>query len=209
MRPADMLQQIEKAAAEERRTHALRDVMAKLARANGFSPTRKELDGGIDFIVEYIQHVPGLMTSMQREAERLGAQAHIIPLLTACEEYWDNGMDIIPDHLGLVGLMDDGYYVLSILQAVANQYREANGRPLLGLDMTQANQVMRQMIGEPHASILDQHIGMALAAPMMNQFFSSFQSFTFNRPFVDRDPIWGNASVDEIVNVRMGALGIV
>jgi hypothetical protein len=29
------------------------------------------------------------------------------------------------------------------------------------------------------------------------------------QPLVDRDPIWGNASIDEIVTARMGALGIV
>src|SRR5207244_371999 len=99
----------------------------------GRQPTLAELDAAVAFTVDYIRHVPLLMLAMLGAAEKLGAQSNILPLLDACEQYWFESNDVIPDHHGLVGLMDDGYYVLCVVQAIAERYREANGRPLMGL----------------------------------------------------------------------------
>jgi hypothetical protein len=144
---------------------------------------------------------------MHAAADNLGIQRSIRPLLESCEQYWDTGFDIIPDHLGLVGYMDDAYYILSIIQVIAEQHRQANGAPLMNIQLTPMNQTMRGLIGEPHATILDTAVATAVAAPAFNAMLRNLPFMA--QPLIQTDPIWGNASIDEIVGARMGALGIV
>ncbi|HET7039217.1 MAG TPA: YkvA family protein [Gemmatimonadales bacterium] len=207
MDAAQMMRQIESAVADEQRSHRLRSLLAQVAQANGRRPTRKELDDAVQFVIDYIKHVPLLMMAMHAAAQQLKVQAAVQPLLDGCEQYWFAGIDLIPDHHGLLGYMDDAYYVLSILQEIAERYRQPNGEPLMNMRLRPSNQTMRGLIGEPHASILDAAVGQAVAGP---SFSAMLQNLPYmGRPLVDRDPIWGNASIDEIVNARMGALGIV
>jgi uncharacterized membrane protein YkvA (DUF1232 family) len=207
MRIAPMFEQIEAAIAQEQKGHQLRAILAQVARNNGRQPTDKELDEAVTFVIDYVKHVPLILLAMIGAAEKLGAQSQIVPLLEASEEYWLTGVDLIPDHLGLVGLMDDAYYVLCIIQAIAERHRQANGQPLMNLQLTPFNQIMRGLIGEPHATILDTAVATVLAAPALNAILNRLQFM--GGSLVDRDPIWGNASVDEIVNARLGAMGVV
>lgn len=203
-----IMKQIEAAVTEERRSHRLRNVMIQVAQMYGRNPTEKELEEAVQFVIEYINHVPLLLLTMRGAAIKLGAQKSIDPLLDGCEQYWDQGFDIIPDHLGLLGYMDDAYYVMSIIQGITERHRQADGKPLLGFELTPMNQTMRGLIGEPHATILDTAVASVIAAPGLQALLQGLQQFR-GRSLVDRDPIWGDASIDDIVNVRMGALGIV
>jgi len=207
MNPGQMMRQIDAAIVDEQQSHRLRGVMIQVAQMNGQRPTAKQLDEAVQFCADYIRHVPILMIAMHGAALQLGERGSIDPLLESCQQYWDTGFDIIPDHLGLLGYTDDAYYVLSILQNIAEQYRQPNGAPLMNFQLTGMNQTMRALIGEPHASLLDTAVVTALSAPAMAAMLSGLPFLA--RPLVDQDPIWGNASIDEIVNVRMGALGIV
>jgi len=207
MLTSQMITQIQSAIADEAQSHRLRGIMIQVAQANGLRPTAKEFDDAVQFVIDYINHVPILLLAMHGAAQSLGVQATVRPLLEACEQYWDAGFDLIPDHLGLVGYMDDAYYILSIFQIIADQHRQANGAPLMNMQLTPMNQTMRGLIGEPHATILDTAVATAVAAPVFN---AMLQNLPFlSQPLVDRDPIWGNASINEIVDARMGALGIV
>ncbi|MBI4499939.1 MAG: hypothetical protein HY700_02140 [Gemmatimonadetes bacterium] len=91
----------------------------------------------------------------------------------------------------------------------ANLHARA-GRPLISLDLSQANAIARHLIGEPFAAQLDMIVGQIMGGPIVHAVFDALYRIgasmpTFNTP----DPIWGNASVDEIVNARLGAMGIV
>jgi hypothetical protein len=69
------------------------------------------------------------------------------------------------------------------------------------------NQRVRNLIGEPSATLVDTQIAIALAVPAVMAVLEGLESF--GGTLVDRDPIWGNASIDDIVDARLGALGIV
>jgi hypothetical protein len=205
---SQMFDQIKAAQADEQQTHRLRGLFGQVARSQGRQPTEAELDGAVQFVGEYINHVPLLLLTMTGAALKAGASEAIDPLLEACEQYWQTGFDVIPDHLGLLGYMDDAYYVLSIIQAVNQRHRQADGKPLMSIDLTPFNQHMRNLIGEPHATILDTAVAAVLAAPGLTAILQKLQQFSGGF-LVDRDPIWGDASIDDIVSNRMGALGFV
>jgi hypothetical protein len=70
---------------------------------------------------------------------------------------------------------------------------------------------MRGLIGEPQASTLDNAITMTLSQSLIRQTMEAiFTSGCFiNMNTYAPDPIWGNASIDDIVNTRLGAMGVI
>lgn len=56
--------------------------------------------------------------------------------------------------------------------------------------------------------LTDQHVGITITQNMMGQVMNRILSsgFAFNS---SPDPVWGNASIDQIVVTQMGAMGIV
>jgi hypothetical protein len=208
MNPLDIMKQVQSAIEDEKQNHRLRNTMIQVARMHGRKPTEKELDEAVEFVIEYINHAPFLLIAMHGAAQKHGLQASLRPLLQACQEYWEAGVDLVPDHLGLLGYMDDAYYMLSIIQGIAERHRQPDGSPILDLKLGSVNQTMRGLIGEPPATILDAAVAAALAGPGADAMLQGWKELS-GRNLVDRDPIWGNASIDEIVDARMGALGIV
>jgi hypothetical protein len=90
-------------------------------------------------------------------------------MLQELESYWFETNDLVPDHLGLLGLIDDAYATLFLLQGPSDYCQATFGRPLLVQNMTSANQAIRGLIGEPVVSILDQHVGITMANAMMHR----------------------------------------
>jgi uncharacterized membrane protein YkvA (DUF1232 family) len=208
MRTAEIRKQIKAAMDHERRTNGLRGILKQLANSRGSSPTARELDEALGFIREYIEHVPASMEAIAAAAPKIGGQAQLQHLLSAAEQYWFAGFDIIPDHVGLTGLLDDAYYVLCLMLGISEDYRQRTGTSLLSPNIAQANVVMRAVIGEPHASLLDAAIATAQQGPALQNLFNQIVR-GIGQPMNVPDPIWGNASIDEIVNARMGAMGFV
>src|SRR5688572_25348541 len=100
MNPAAMMRQIDSAIADEQRTGKLRAIVAQVAAQYGRRPTSRELDEAMQFIIDYIKHVPLLFIAMHGASIQLGAERSITPLLEAGEKYWKDGYDVIPDQLG-------------------------------------------------------------------------------------------------------------
>lgn len=208
MRTAEIRKQIKAAVEDERRTHRLRGILVQVANAHGKRPTHQDLDGVLAFVKDYIEHVPATLEAIAAAAPKIGGQAQLQHMLSSAEEYWFAALDIIPDHVGLTGLLDDAYYVLSLMHGISEGYRERTGTSLLSPNILPANVMMRAIIGEPHASLLDAAIASARQGPALQNLINQVVR-GFGQPMNVPDPIWGNASIDEIVNARMGAMGIV
>ncbi len=196
----------------EERTGLLADCLRKLALMNGVQLSEAQMQGVLEFVYGYIQSVPYFMEEGLKAAKKAGMKEEMESVLDAAERYWLEPFDVIPDQYGMLGILDDAYFSLCLIQKVGNHCEEESGNPLLAVDLTPANTMVRGMIGEPHASTLDTLVANALgAAPMMQLMqqvaglMGTYGTLSMDTPH----PMWGNASVDEIVNVQMGAMGIV
>jgi len=198
---------ISKAVADEKRNRRLAGIISEIAKTQGKRPNPADIDGAVAFIRDYIEHVPALLESTATVAEQRGIAGELTPILNVAEQYFLNPQEVIPDHLGLVGLMDDAYFVLRLVQAISDSYRQATGSPLLPLNLIPANLAIRVLIGEPFASQLDLGVAATLALPTIQQGLEQLIPFGGTLPV--KDPIWGNASMDEIVSARLGAMGVV
>ncbi len=200
---------IEEAKIIERQTGMLGQAVINLANANGRSVTELEVQKVIDFISEYIEHAPALMKLIEEAAANSGAQHDVQPILDATENYFLAPDDIIPDHLGLVGLVDDAYLTHSLMQAISDRYKSQSGKSLLPLETHENNAFVRRLIGEPFASILDDHVSATLGGPSVQQNIKQMLTALgqMNLSSVP-DPVWGNARPSEIADARLGAMGV-
>jgi hypothetical protein len=199
---------IERAVRDEQGTGRLAGAIRAFAEENDCDPSEDQVRGAVAFVREYVEHVPCYLEQALGAAERAGVKHELMEMVRGLEAYWFEENHARPHRAGLMGRMDDAYASLSLLQAYSNVCRTLGGHPLLAHDLTQANLVVRQLIGEPGASHLDHRVGMTISQAMMLSVVGQIAASGFHFGH-GPDPIWGDASVDDIVTARLGAMGVV
>jgi hypothetical protein len=202
---------ISKAMKHEDQYHTVASAIAELGAQTGRRLTKAQINEVLTFIKEYVDHVPLFLSEGRKQAKR-----YKIPemenVLSSASWYWALEEDVIPDRIGLLGIMDDAYYSLSLLQGFSDQALQMKGLALLPIDLKPANNNMRMLIGEPAASQLDMVVAEKLGVPnMLNAISAIASSAMAAGPIFSTgpDPMWGNATMDEVVNARLGAMGVV
>lgn len=114
------------------------------------------------FVRSYIMTAPRVMEAALEKANRLGMGDRMGEVLTWVEAYWFDQSDVIPDHLGLVGLLDDAYCCLRLLERVSDEAIAERKKPLVNDDLASANWLAYRLIGEPDNEALEHHVSAAL-----------------------------------------------
>jgi hypothetical protein len=201
---------IRSAVQDETITGRLANCIREVGRQNGVTPTKAQVDQTVDWVRQYVEHVPIYLEQGQSAGERVGLAAEIGQMLGELEAYWFETNDLIPDHQGLPGLADDAYSTLVLLQGMSDYCQTTFGRPLLTDNLGDANKNMRLLLGESVASIIDQRVGMTIGNAMLHRVLGQMAGAGFMFPSAPAtDPMYGNASVDDIVNAKLGAMGVV
>lgn len=141
------------------------DIQAVIAsaRARGVEPlerfvrkrlpeaTQAEVREAVELAVEIVDTVPVLFASARQEAEDRGLTSVAGPLLAHAESYFLDPIDLIPEMTqGLVGLLDDSYLVLRILQNL-----QRGPTPLLEFDLDEPLRFLKRLIGSDVSDQLD------------------------------------------------------
>ena len=199
---------IDAAIEDEERSGRLAGTVRTVARNNGGNPTKKQVKEIVGFVRQYVEQVPHYLGQSVGEARKIGLGNQMNQMASQLEDYWFETDDLIPDHLGLMGLMDDAYATLLLLQSLSEYCQATVGRALVAGDLTPANQMIRLLIGEPAASNLDQRVGATLGQALMPQLASQLAVGGFWLGGAsERD--WGGVSLDEYVDIQLGAMGVV
>lgn len=199
------------ALADEERTGRLANALRERAATHGRSPAAEEVRSAVGFVREYVEHVPAYLRDGLEAARMVGREMEMVEVLREATVYWLTESDIIPDRLGLLGILDDAYYSLTLMQAVSDRYEEDSGRALFPRNLQAANSAIRNLIGEPTASQIDMYIGTRLNADPMTQMVHALTAMSAHRgafPIPQKDPIWGDRPTEEIVKARLGRLGL-
>ncbi len=199
------------ALADEQGTGRLANALRERAATHGRSPGDEEVRGAVEFVVEYVEHVPAYLRDGLEAARLAGREAEMSEVIREATEYWLTESDIIPDRLGLLGILDDAYYSLTLMQAVSDRHEDEIGRPLFSRNLKAANASIRNLIGEPAASQIDMFVGTRLDADPMAQMVRALTAMSSHRgafPIPQRDHIWGERSTEDVVRARLGGLGL-
>ncbi|UCF20191.1 MAG: DUF1232 domain-containing protein [Gemmatimonadota bacterium] len=188
---------IARAVAHEQMTGTAAQTLAQAAFIRGISSTPQEVAQTVDFIRGYIERAPDLLEACESAARAVGIGDYAKPILEAAQQYFVSPLDVIFDHFGLIGLMDDAYFTQRLLQSISDAYRLWTGNPLLPVSLATANAVVRQLIGEPQASQLDLAIESTLGQVNVRRAFSGLTRYAQPLPLSDSDI--GNGGIDRLL----------
>jgi uncharacterized membrane protein YkvA (DUF1232 family) len=202
---------IRQAFADEDRTGRLANAVLARAVRGGERPSQQGVENAVRFVRDYVSHVPAYMRGALEAARMAGVEPEMRQVLEMAASYWTEAEDIIPDRLGLLGVLDDAYCSLSFIQAVSDHYEVETGRPLLSRNLRAANEAMRRFLGEPTASQLDMYVGNELKADPMMQMVRALTAVSATGGSFRVDPvesIWDDRPTEEMVRSLLGGVGL-
>lgn len=186
----------------------LHDLLVVVAERQGRSAQAGDLDNGARFILGYIHQVPYMIKVAWTAANNVGLQDEMRQILGMVQSYWLEGDDIIPDDLGVIGLLDDAYCSLSSLQAVSDHYQLQTGKYLFPDNFSSANKVMRKIIGEPYAADLDRIVLTTMQQTGLIEAMRAFASEEKQLDFSNSSTIWNHGPAGNMDTGDLAGLGL-
>jgi hypothetical protein len=158
MTTADIRQIITTALQREQETgefcHKLSQQLPQLDRKLVL-PANQPLDALMAFILEYIESVPGCLNLVTAVSKQLGFYGYAAPFLNMAEDYFLQPPDTLPEDGGLEALLDEAFLAHRLLEEVNDHHIRHLQRPLLPLDMTEANLIVHHLLGDELATRLE------------------------------------------------------
>lgn len=195
--------------ADPRTALDLQKLLKVVAERQNAKPTALDLAHGSSFICNYLEQVPYLLTVAWTSARNVGLETEVTSILKMVESYWIEADDVIPDNLGIFGLLDDAYCSLSSMQTLSDLYRMQSGKHLFPDDLTAANQVMRNIIGEPYIAELDELVRKAIADARVEEAVQWLTSPEKQRLLDSQATIWNHGPVSQVPVEQLRGLGLV
>ncbi|WP_025132068.1 hypothetical protein [Pseudomonas sp. PH1b] len=124
------------------------------------------------FVSAYIDQVPDLLDAANAVAREAGIESQIKPVLKIAEQFFLQPPAIMDGHVGLDSLLDEAYLAHRLVEEVNDLYIKHFARPLIPLDMTVANLIAHQLIGETFANQLDEAVHHAVDAMLDEESFA-------------------------------------
>jgi uncharacterized membrane protein YkvA (DUF1232 family) len=191
-------QQIEAAAAHEEASGQLAAHLTNVFSSQGDSVSPDTIRQAVEMVRTYIDHVPQLLEEFTVTLSSIGALPAVSPLLEGAAGYFLNPDDLIPDHLGMLGLLDDAYLAHRLFESLSEQYRALTGHPLISVDLAAANRVVRALIGPDLAARLDMEVSQAIQQLTYQTAMANLSQTRYSAPAPNRDRSWGNAFEDRV-----------
>lgn len=187
----------------------LQELLIVVAEREGIEPDMTAINHGANFVYNYIEQVPYLLTVAWTSAKTVGLEREIESVLNMVISYWIEGDDVIPDSMGIVGVLDDAYCSLLSMQTMSDFFQLQTGKYLFPDDLTAANDIMRKIIGEPYASELDTIVNKAMQDAHIKQAVKSLASPEKQLLFEKHANIWNHGPVREVPIDQMAKLGLI
>jgi hypothetical protein len=200
---------VAEAATDQRAATDLQQLLSAVASRNNAQPSKADLAAGVQFVFGYLEQVPYMLRVAITAAKTVGLEAQMCEVVSMVESYWEKEEDIIPDHLGVIGLLDDAYCSLTTLQAFSGHYQLQTGKHLFPEDLTAANRVMREIIGAPYAGDLDRFVGNAITSSGVMSAVKALASVDKHRHLAANANIWNHGPAGEMPVAQLHGLGII
>lgn len=186
----------------------LQELLLVVADREGAEPNDEEVAHGASFVYSYVEQVPYLLTVAWTSAKTVGLDAEFESILSMIESYWVEDNDVIPDTLGIIGLMDDAYCSLLSMQTLSDYYQLQTGKYMFPDNLTTANHIMRKIIGEPYATELDNIVTKAVHTAKVKEAVKLLASPEKQDLFEAQANIWNHGPVKELPVEKLTGLGL-
>ena len=126
-------------------------------------PEQEPVTALMNFITGYVESVPACLQLVTAVSKRLGFFDYAAPFLHLAEDYFLQPPDALPHDGGLEALLDEAFLAHRLLEEVNDHHIKHLQRPLLPLDMTEANIIVHHLLGDEFASRLEQLVQFTAA----------------------------------------------
>lgn len=107
------------------------------------------------FVEAYVAQVPDMLEAAQAVAEEARLRPHLLPVLKVAEAFFLQPPNLPADHQGMLALLDEAYLAHRLVDEINDRYVAHGCGPLIPQDMTRANLIAHQLLGEPFSNELD------------------------------------------------------
>lgn len=159
MTTAGIRETISTALEHEARTGALRQSLVPRLpelECTLILPATRAIEALMEFVTNYVESVPGSLNLVTAVSKRLGFHDYAAPFLHMAEDYFLQPPEALPEDGGLEALLDESFLAHRLLEEVNDHHIRHLQRPLLPLDMTEANLIVHHLLGEELALRLEQ-----------------------------------------------------
>ncbi len=130
----------------------------------------------IDFSMRYINQVPDFVAAISGIAIESKIASNIDPLLRIATDYFLKAPEIIRNPDSLSAMLEKSYLSHRLLEEINDRFITLCGVPLAPMDMTRANIIAHELIGEPLANDLDQAV-LFSAELLLNEYHFTGKDF--------------------------------
>jgi len=194
--------------AEHAASHELHDLLALVAERNGRTPDLNDFELATRFVCLYIDQAPYMMKVAWTAAGNIGLENEMEQILAVVQSYWEQDDDIIPDNLGVIGLLDDAYCSLCTFQAVSDHFQLQTGKYLFPDDLSAANRIMRRIIGEPYATELDKLVLTTMRESRAIESMKRLASAEKQLDFARQSTIWNHGPAGDLGVSALAGIGL-
>jgi uncharacterized membrane protein YkvA (DUF1232 family) len=207
MDTARLYAQIETAVAIEAKEGHLANYLTGRAAERGTSLGDKERREAIELFENYIRTVPELLASASASAAGTPVEATMKKVMEAAVTYWEEPDDLVPDELGVLGLLDDAYFSLGLLQMISLRLREESGQILIADDLSALDDVVRDILGERLADVLDELVILALSNAPVDELIATIEEHSGGFVLASAQTSFTGLSVAQLVEERLSFAG--
>lgn len=143
----------------ERKTGRLSAILASQLpqlREKLVLPEQEPVAALMAFITDYVESVPGCLSLVSAVSKQLGFFDYAAPFLRMAEDFFLSPPEELPEGGGLDALMDEAFLAHRLLEEVNDHHIRHMHRPLLPVDMTEANIIVHHLLGDELANRLEQ-----------------------------------------------------
>jgi hypothetical protein len=126
-------------------------------------PEQEPVNALMAFITEYVESVPGCLSLVTAVSKQLGFYGYAAPFLHMAEDYFLQPPEELPGDGGLEALLDEAFLAHRLLEEVNDHHIRHMQRPLLPIDMTEANIIVHHLLGDSFATRLEQLVQFTAA----------------------------------------------
>jgi uncharacterized membrane protein YkvA (DUF1232 family) len=202
MDTAHIEEMIDKAVAIEAKECHLAHYLEDRAQTRGLTLDAQQKRDALELFERYIRSVPTLLRSTSALAQGTPVEALLGQVIRAAVTYWDEPDDLVPDELGLLGLLDDAYFTLQSLQLVSERLQGLTGQALMADDLTALDNVVREILGEL-ADVLDELVDLSMTNAGIEELLGKIAEYSGSFALTSAQTSFTGLSVVELVETHL------
>lgn len=153
-----LVRKIKEAIIHENNTHYCYHLIMQTHLSQGFPADQATISNYVINVQNYIAQVSAVLDQFQTGAQNAGLSTEFQPIFLTAERLFMSPPIGIPDYLGLAGILDNAYLVFDFFINIL-------GQNVFYPEFVQLHYAIRNMLGEPLASQLDNLVFNTVNSP--------------------------------------------